>query len=162
MKKLITIIAIALFTLSATAQKVGHVDVQTIMVDLPSYKAASAELERFAQEKKSELDMFYKLYQESEAKFKQDAPSLSDEIKEQRYAELMAKGQNIQAKNGQFEQEVALKEQKLVDPIMASVKAAIAKVAKEGGYIYVFEQSTLMYYAEAESLNAKVIAELAK
>jgi len=162
MKKLITIIAIALFAFSATAQKVGHVDVQGIMVNLPSYKAASDELERFAVEKKSELEMYYKLYQDSEAKFKQDAPSLSNDIKEQRYAELMEKGQNIQAKQGQFEQEVALKEQKLVDPIMASVKAAIAKVAQAGGYTYVFEQSTLMYYADAESLNAKVIAELSK
>ncbi len=162
MKKLITIIAIALFTLNATAQKVGHVDVQAIMVDLPSYKAASDELERFATEKKSELEMYYSLYQKAEEQFKIDAPSLSDEIKEQRYAELMEKGQNIQAKRGAFEQEVALKEQKLVDPIMASVKAAIAKVAKAGGYIYVFEQSTLMYYAEAESLNEKVKAESAK
>lgn len=160
MKKLITIIALAFITVAASAQKVGHVNAQALMLALPDYKAASDELERFAGDKKKELEMYFTAFQSSQKEFEAALPTLTEEIKQQRYEELMEKQQNIQAKQGQFEQEVALKEQKLVEPIMGKVREAISKVAKENGYTYVFDESTLLYFAEAESLDAKVKAAL--
>lgn len=160
MKKLITIIALAFITVAASAQKVGHVNAQALMLALPDYKVASDELERFAGDKKKELEMYFTAFQSSQKEFEAALPTLTEEIKQQRYEELMEKQQNIQAKQGQFEQEVALKEQKLVEPIMGKVREAISKVAKENGYTYVFDESTLLYFADAESLDAKVKAAL--
>ncbi len=160
MKKLITIIALAFVAFAATAQKVGHVNAQALMLALPDYKAASDELERFAGDKKKELEMWFTAFQTAQKEFEEALPTLTEEIKQQRYEELMVKQQNIQAKEGEFQQEIALKEQKLVEPIMKKVREAVAKVAKEGGYSYVFDESTLMYYAESESLDAKVKKEL--
>ena len=160
MKKLITIIALAFITVAASAQKVGHVNAQALMLALPDYKVASDELERFAGDKKKELEMYFTAFQSSRKEFEAALPTLTEEIKQQRYEELMEKQQNIQAKQGQFEQEVALKEQKLVEPIMGKVREAISKVAKENGYTYVFDESTLLYFADAESLDAKVKAAL--
>lgn len=156
MKKFITIIALAFITIAASAQKVGHVNAQALMLALPDYKVASDELERFAGDKKKELEMYFTAFQSSQKEFEAALPTLTEEIKQQRYEELMEKQQNIQAKQGQFEQEVALKEQKLVEPIMGKVREAISKVAKENGYTYVFDESTLLYFSEAESLDAKV------
>ena len=160
MKKVITIIALAFITVAASAQKVGHVNAQALMLALPDYKVASDELERFAGDKKKELEMYFTAFQSSQKEFEAALPTLTEEIKQQRYEELMEKQQNIQAKRGQFEQEVALKEQKLVEPIMGKVREAISKVAKENGYTYVFDESTLLYFADAESLDAKVKAAL--
>ena len=160
MKKLITIIALAFITIAASAQKVGHVNAQALMLALPDYKVASDELERFAGDKKKELDMYFTMFQTAQKEFEAALPTLTEEIKQQRYEELMERQQIIQAKQGGFEQEVALKEQKLVEPIMTKVREAISKVAKENGYTYVFDESTLLYFAEAESLDAKVKAAL--
>lgn len=160
MKKLITIIALAFITVAASAQKVGHVNAQALMLALPDYKVASDELERFAGEKKKELEMYFTMFQTAQKEFEEALPTLTEEIKQQRYEELMARQQVIQGKQGEFEQEVALKEQKLVEPIMTKVREAISKVAKENGYTYVFDESTLLYFADAESLDAKVKAAL--
>ncbi|MCT4582446.1 MAG: OmpH family outer membrane protein [Flavobacteriales bacterium] len=160
MKKIITIIALAFVAFAASAQKVGHVNAQALMLALPDYKIASDELNRFAESKKAELQMWYTAFQTAQKEFEEALPTLTEEIKQQRYEELMEKQQNIQAKDGEFQQEVALKEQKLVEPIMKKVRDAVAKVAKDGGYSYVFDESTLMYFAEAESLDAKVKKEL--
>lgn len=160
MKKLITIIALAFITVGASAQKIGHVNAQSLMLALPDYKVASDELERFAGDKKKELEMYFTAFQNSQKEFEAALPTLTEEIKQQRYEELMEKQQNIQAKEGEFQQEVAAKEQKLVAPIMKKVRDAISKVAKENGYTYVFDQSTLLYFGEAESLDAKVKASL--
>lgn len=160
MKKLITIIALAFVTIAASAQKVGHVNAQDLMLALPDYQVASDELERFAGEKKKELEMYFTAFQNSQKEFEAALPKLTEEIKQQRYEELMEKQQNIQAKQGQFEQEVAMKEQKLVEPIMKKVTNAISKVAKDNGYAYVFDESSLLYFADADSLNAKVKKQL--
>lgn len=160
MKKLITIIALAFITVAASAQKVGHVNAQALMLALPDYKVASDELERFAGEKKKELEMYFTMFQTAQKEFEEALPTLTEEIKQQRYEELMARQQVIQGKQGEFEQEVALKEQKLVEPIMTKVRDAISKVAKDNGYTYVFDESTLLYFADAESLDAKVKAAL--
>ncbi len=158
MKKLMILIASAILSMSAMAQgqKTAHVNIQEIMVALPDYKASSDELERFAAEKKKELEMYYALYQEAEKKFAEDEPSMSDEIKQQRYQELMERQQTIQAKQAQFEQDVATKEQKLIEPIMKKVQDAIATVAKENGYSYVLDETSLLYFAESDDLNDKV------
>ena len=158
MKKLMILIASAILSMSAMGQgqKTAHVNIQEIMVALPDYKASSDELERFAAEKKKELEMYYALYQEAEKKFAEDEPSMSDEIKQQRYQELMERQQTIQAKQAQFEQDVATKEQKLIEPIMKKVQDAIAAVAKENGYSYVLDETSLLYFAESDDLNDKV------
>lgn len=156
MKRIITVIALAFITIAASAQKVGHVNAQALMLALPDYTAASVELERFAGEKKSELDMYFTAFQNSQKEFETALPTLTEEIKKQRENELMEKYQKIQGMQGQFEQEVGVYEQKLVEPIMLKVREAIAKVAKENGYTYVFDESTLLYYAESESLDTKV------
>lgn len=155
MKKLI-IIPLVIFAITTIAQKVGHINTQELMLALPDYKIASDELERFAGDKKKEIDMWITAFQSAQKEFEDALPTLTEEIKQQRYQELMEKQQNIQAKESEFQQEIALKEQKLVEPIMQKVKDAIAKVAKENGYTYVFDESTLMYFAETESLDSKV------
>lgn len=156
MKKLITIIALAVITVAASAQKIAHVNAQALMLALPDYKVASDELERFAGEKKKELDMYFTMYQTAQNEFQAALPTLTEEIKKQRYEELMERQQIIEGKEGEFQQEVALKEQKLVEPIMKKVRDAIAKVAKENGYTYVFDQSTLLYFGDATSIDTKV------
>lgn len=160
MKKLITIISLVFITAAVSAQKVAHVNAQALMLALPDYKTASDELERFAGDKKKELEMWFTAFQTAQKEFEAALPTLTEEIKQQRYEELMVKQQNIQAKEGEFQQEIAVKEQKLVEPIMKKVRDAVAKVAKENGYSYVFDESTLMYFAESESLDGIVKKEL--
>lgn len=156
MKKLITVIALAFLSFATMAQKIGHVNAQAIMVEMTEYKAAETEMARFSAEKEKELQMFYTIFQNAQKEFEKEMPTLTEEIKQQRYQELMQKQQNIEAKQGEYQQEIQTKNQQLLESIMTKVREAIAKVAKENGYTYVFDDSNLLYFGEADSLDASV------
>ena len=47
MKKLFVIAVLALGTISMSAQKLGHINSQEMMVQMKEYKAAETELERY-------------------------------------------------------------------------------------------------------------------
>ena len=52
------------------------------------------------------------------------------------------------------------KELALIEPVESKVSDAIQKVAKEGGYTYVFEKGVLHFYNESNDLLPLVKKEL--
>lgn len=159
MKKLFTIIALAVVTLSASAQKLGHITSQELMIEMTEYKAASTELERYRGELMKELEMLSGLIKEKEDEFTRDAPSLTPEIKESRYNELMASGQMFQQKQAEAEQKYQEKEAMLMQTVLKKIQEVVEKVAKDNGFAYIFDKSNL-HYAGGEDITPLVKKEL--
>ena len=159
MKKGITIVALALATISTSAQKLGHINSQEMMVEMKEYKAAEVELERYQGELMRELEMYAGLIKQDEAKFQEEAPILTPEIKESRYNELMQKGQNFQAKQGEAEKKLQDKEAMLMQTVLKKIQDAIQKVAKENSFTYVFDTSSL-HFAGGEDVTPLLKKEL--
>jgi len=159
MKRIFTIVALAVVTISASAQKLGHINSQELMVEMSEYKAAETELERYQGELMRELEMFASLIKQDEAKFQEDAPNLTPEIKESRYNELMQKGQNFQQKQAEAEQKLQEKEAMLMQTVLKRIQEAVQKVAKENSFIYVFDTSSL-HYAGGEDITPLLKKEL--
>ena len=159
MKKIFTIIALVAITISTSAQKLGHINSQEMMVQMTEYKAAETELERYQGELMRELEMFASLIKEDEARFQEDAPNLTPEIKESRYNELMQKGQNFQIKQGEAEQKLQEKEAMLMQTVLKRIKEGVQKVAKENGFTYVFDTSSL-HFAGGEDITPLLKKEL--
>jgi outer membrane protein len=159
MKKVITIVALALTTISTSAQKLGHINSQEMMVEMKEYKAAEAELERYQGELMRELEMFATLIKQDEAKYIEDEPNLTEEIKASRYQELMQKSQNFQAKQGEAEKKLQDKEAMLMQTVLKKIQEAVQKVAKENSYTYVFDTSSL-HYAGGEDVTPLLKKEL--
>jgi len=159
MKKLFTIVALAVVTISTSAQKLGHINSQELMVQMTEYKAAETELERYQGELMRELEMFASLIKQDEAKYLEDEPNLTEEIKASRYKELMEKGQNFQTKQGEAEQKLQEKEAMLMQTVMKRIQEVVQKVAKENGYTYIFDASTL-HFAGGEDVTPLLKKEL--
>ena len=77
------------------------------MVEMKEYKAAEVELERYQGELMRELEMFATLIKQDEAKYIEDEPNLTEEIKASRYQELMEKSQNFQGKQARGRKKIA-------------------------------------------------------
>ena len=159
MKKLITIVALAIVTMSSSAQKLGHINSQEVMVEMKEYKAAETELERYQGELMRELEMFATLIKQDEAKYIEDEPNLTEEIKASRYQELMEKSQNFQGKQGEAEKKLQDKEAMLMQTVLKRIKEAVQKVANENSYTYVFDTSSL-HYAGGEDITSLLKKEL--
>ena len=159
MKKLIVIAAVALVAISTSAQKLGHINSQEMMVQMKEYKAAETELERYQGELMRELEMFATLIKQDEAKYIEDEPNLTEEIKASRYQELMQKSQNFQAKQGEAEKKLQDKEAMLMQTVLKKIQDAVQKVAKENSYTYVFDTSSL-HFAGGEDITPLLKKEL--
>ena len=159
MKKLIVIVAVALVAISTSAQKLGHINSQEMMVQMKEYKAAETELERYQGVLMRELEMFATLIKQDEAKYIEDEPNLTEEIKASRYQELMQKSQNFQTKQGETEKKLQDKQAMLMQTVLKKIQEAVQKVAKENSYTYVFDTSSL-HFAGGEDITPLLKKEL--
>jgi len=158
MKNTIKSILIALLISSAfnvNAQKLGHVDMQQISLDLPAYSEAEAELQSMTETAQKEIQQYEKLTNEEIEKYKNEMQNLSEDARSRREAFLMERQQNIQKKEYEWQQKIQTTQQQLMSNIQTIVIEASKAVAKEEGYLYVFEKGSLLH-AGGDDITSKV------
>ncbi|MCQ2266303.1 MAG: OmpH family outer membrane protein [Bacteroidaceae bacterium] len=166
MKKIITLAAIAVAALTASAQKFAHYDYATVVQALPEYKTATAELEATGKQYQTDLEEMQKeiqtRYEKYQTEVNDQTPANIRQRKEQEIMDLQQRFQQAQEDNAKAFQEL---QSTKMQPIVAKVSDAVAAVAKEGGYVYVFDKSQSgpnFYINEAisEDVTAKIRTKL--
>jgi outer membrane protein len=159
MKKTISILAVALLTLSINAQKLGHLNSQAIMLELPEYESAKMELESYKMELTKELEMFQKLIMEFAQDYEKIKTDMTPEARQRKEADLMERQQNYEKKAYEAEGKLQQKEQELLQSIMLKVSNAVKAVSEKGKFDYVFDVTSLLY-AGGEDISNQVKTEL--
>ena len=150
------LIACLIFTgLNFNAQKLGHVNSQEIMLELPDYEQARKELESYQSDIMKELEMFQKLIEEFYQDYQQNMEGMSAETRQRKEADLMERQQNLEKKKYEAQTKLQEKEQQLLQQIMVKVNTAVKELAEKEGYTYVYEATTLLY-AGGEDISNKV------
>ena len=102
MKKTIKYVVVAcmLFTgISLNAQKLGHVNSQVIMQELPDYESARKDLESFNNDLTKELEMYQKLIMEFAQDYEQNKNGMSEDTRKRKETDLMERQQNYEKKS---------------------------------------------------------------
>ena len=128
-----------------TAQKIGYVDTEYILGQIPEYKAAQSELDKTSvqwqkevEAKYTEIDKMYKAYQAEQI-------LLTEEMKKKREADIVNKekeAKDIQKQHFGVDGDLFKKRQELVKPIQDKVYNAVKSVAEKGGYSIIFDKSS--------------------
>ena len=160
----ISVLCLALigFSLTAQAQKFGFVNSAALLAEMPQVKQADANLEALQKQlqKKGQgmLEQLQKDYLEIQEKVERGELS---RIEQETEAKKLEERQKEIAK---FEQDmvnqIQTKRNELLKPIMDNVNKAIADVAKENGYQFIFDQQVLLYFDEAQDVSAQVKSKL--
>ena len=155
MKKIFLVAAAAILTLSASAQnlKFAHVNLQELVYLTADYEAAQKTLlasQKEAQDTyQSMVDEFNTKYSE----YQQKASTWTATILETKQAELSRIQQSIQEFQQNIQVELQQQESDLINPIQQKAIETVQKLAKDGGYVYVFEIGSLLYVNEAQSTD---------
>ena len=161
MKKIVkaaSVFVIALGMQQATAQKIGHIQLDSLISIMPETKQAQEvaqgymkDLEKQVTSMQSEFDGKYQDYTANEA-------SYTDLVKKTKMEELQTLNQRIQDFRTQAQQDYQKKSNELSKPIYEKAKKAIDIVAKESGYKYVFDTSTgvVLFHEQGDDLFASV------
>jgi outer membrane protein len=147
MKKfiLITAVSFLLFGNLSFAQKIGYVNSEYILDNIPAYKTAQQQLDQISgqwqkeiEAKYAEIDRLYKSYQAEQI-------LLTEDMKKKREDEILAKEKEVKEFQKQkfgFEGELFKKKQELVKPIQDKVYNAIKKLAEDGSFGFIFDKSS--------------------
>ena len=152
-----------LSTLNSFAQsKFGHVDYGEIMKNMHGIDSAQTVMVNFRNDMQAAAEQMTKEFQEKQADLEKlsSSSNTSQAILKIKQDELMAMYKRIQEFSQATETEIADKQLELLEPFQTKLLAAIKKIAKADSYNYIFDISTLLFYATSDDLTDKVKAEL--
>ena len=154
MKKILLIAIASLVSLSAFAQpKFAHVNLNELvqlMPEMDQARAAMAASNTEAQETyQAMVDEFNTKYQQ----YQQKASSWTTAIRESKEKELTEIQQRIQEFGQSIEQELQQQQQQLMAPTYQKAQETVNTLAKNGGYIYVIDVTSVLYYDPLQSVD---------
>ncbi|MES2514133.1 MAG: OmpH family outer membrane protein [Bacteroidota bacterium] len=152
MKKLaLSIVTVMLMTSVSIAQKIGYIDSDYILSNIPEYKAAQTEMDKLSvdwqkeiEAKYAEIDKLYKIFQA-------ESVLLTDDMKKKRENEIINKEKEVKELQKQrfgVDGELFSKRMELVKPIQDKIYSAVKQVAERGGLAFIFDkagQVSLLY-----------------
>ncbi len=139
--KVAVVAAMALCVTSTYAQKMGRIQVQEVVMSMPETQTMQTNLEAFRQDLAGNLETMQVEFNNKIADYQSNLNTYTDSVRSLKEKEL----QDLQTRMQQFEQtamqEMQAKQNELVAPIIAKAREAIEKVAKDGGYDVVYDES---------------------
>ncbi|MBQ4503797.1 MAG: OmpH family outer membrane protein [Alistipes sp.] len=160
--KLTLVLAMVISSTSVYAQKLARVNFQEIFALMPETKEMQTNLEAFSKELQEQLEAIQVEFNNRYAEFEKAQATMNPTVKQMKQAELNGLQQRYAEFNQIAQQDFAKKQQELAAPIQEKLDAAIAKVAKAGGYAAVFDSMGFVYHDDAQviDLNGAVKKEL--
>ena len=123
---------------SASAQKLGRVDLAAIVPNMPEYTEAVANLETYGKDLQNQLEQIQVEFNQKYADYEKNMNTYNDTVRQMKESEL----QQLQQRFGEFQQiaqqDMQKKEAELMEPIYEKANAAVNTVAKAGGYAVIF------------------------
>lgn len=146
--------------------KIGVVDSEIILSQLPDYKRAQDQLNEIVKKWQDELDSLSMEYQIKIDNYRKQEALMSDEVKMREQQEIMKLEQEIytfrQRKFGQ-QGDFTQKQEELLAPIKQNIIKAIEKVAKEEKVTIVLDKAgevVVLYSDPSYDLTFKVLDQL--
>lgn len=146
------------------AQKVGYINSQELISQLPEIKEANANIETLKKQlQKKGQDMVAALQQKYASLQKdQEQGKLSPVQLEQEAAKLKEEENKIAKFEATSQEKVFTKSQELLSPIQEKINTAIKAVADENGYAYILDagMGMVLYADPASDVSSLVKAKL--
>ena len=131
-------------TAQATPTKIGYINTEDLMTAMPEAVQANADLQDYQTSLQQQGNEYIQELNEKDSQFVKDSSKLSPAAKELRRNDLVQLYQKVQNWNQTMQQMIQQKQQEILAPIRAKALDAIKSVAKENGYGYVLDASTLI------------------
>ena len=139
--------------------KIGYVNPQSILANMPEMRAVQQRLQNFTARKQQELSTLEQEFQTQVAEYQQKVGVISAEAQQQEEARLGQLQQELLQAQEVAEQELAQRRDELVGPLLEQIGSAIEAVAQKQGLSYVLNTTTsscdmIILYA-SEDFRAK-------
>ncbi|HMO34220.1 MAG TPA: OmpH family outer membrane protein [Lacibacter sp.] len=154
MKKvvLLSVVAFAGMFMSATAQKLGHINTTELLIAMPETKKAQEKLQKMQDSLNTSYAELIKEYREKDSLIRADSAKWTPARKEIKFKEFQDLGESLQNYSTAAQQYLQQKEQEMFEPLQRIAREAITAVAKANGYAYVFSEEALLVSPPGDDL----------
>lgn len=154
MKKVILIAAMAFVSVAGFAQtKFAHINFSELIQLCPEADAAREQMAAAQKEASDTYQAMVDEFQSKYSQYQQKASTWTQTIRESKEKELTEIQQRIEEFNQSIQQELSAQQNELMAPIYQKAQEVANKLAKDGGYIYVFDVTTLLYVDSKQSVD---------
>ena len=149
MKKILAIAAMALLTLTASAQKLGRVNFTELYQLAPEADAAREQITAMQNEAQETFNAMLEEYNTKANQYQQKSSTWTAAIRESKEKELMEIQNRVQEFQQSISQELQQKQAELMNPIMEKAQKAVQDLAKAQGILAVFDSGSALYFDES-------------
>lgn len=138
--------------------KIGHVNSQEILSELPERADAEKQAQNLRESLEKRINAMVAEYQNKGQAYQNLPASATQTERESLQNELIAMEQNIQNAENSARNEIAQKEQELIQPMLEKVQNAINDVAKENEFSYILDTSVgvVVFFEGGEDIGPLV------
>ena len=157
-----SILLISFTTNNAQAQKIAHIDLDSLISIMPDYKKAQEDVQEYAKQLEQQITAMQTELQTKYAEYQAKSKDMAEIVRMSKEKELNDLNQRIQDFQQQAQMDYQKKSADVIKPINDKAKKAIEQVAKENSYKYVLDTSAgIVLYSEAsDDVLALVIKKL--
>lgn len=143
MKNFKNLLLIAVFTLGlsgvANAQKVGHIDFEKLVAEMPQTKALKSDIEKLGKTYQDEIEGMGKKLEAKVQKFRAESATQTQETNDKRALEVQQDQARYEQARQAAYQEMQKKQNDDLGPIVEKAQKAIEEVAAAKGILYIMD-----------------------
>ncbi|MEN8775652.1 MAG: OmpH family outer membrane protein [Polaribacter sp.] len=148
MKNFRTLLLIAVFTLGfagmSNAQKIGHINYQRVIDNMPETRALTANLEKIGKTYQGEIEGMKKKLEAKYQKYTAEQATQTEETNKKRAEEVQLDKVKLDQAQQAAYQEMQGKQNEGLEPIVKKAEKAIQDTAADKGILYVFDEKSLI------------------
>lgn len=154
MKKILLVAVMALVSFGAFAQpKFAHVRFQELWQLAPEADDARAKMATSSKEAQETYQAMVDEFNSKYQAYQSQASTMSQATRQLKEKELTEIQQRIQEFQQTITAELEQQQQVLFQPILEKAQGLVKSIAKNHGCIYVFDESSLLYIDDAQSVD---------
>ncbi|WP_417888684.1 OmpH family outer membrane protein [Xanthomarina gelatinilytica] len=171
LKVLFLLIIVSTIGISAHAQRgvrIGYIDTEYILQNVPEYQEASAQLESKVQKWKTEIETQLNEIEQKRKDLSNEKALLTKELIEEREEDIAFEEKEIldyQQKRFGPNGDLMIQKKQLIQPIQDQIFAAVQDMAEKRKYDFVFDKSAdvvMLYSAERFDFSDEVIRSISR
>jgi outer membrane protein len=155
-------VAIVVSSYSASAQKVAHINLDSLITLMPESKTAQQAVQEYAKQLEQQVTAMQSELQTKYEAYQAGSKDMAELVRAAKEKELNDLNQRITDFQQQAQADYQKKSAELSKPVYEKAKKSIDQVAKDNGYKYVLDTSTgLVLYSEpSDDIISLVIKKL--
>ena len=159
MKKIVLVAVAILAGFGLQAQpKFAHVNFSELVQLMPEADQARATMAASSKEAQETLQAMQEEINNKYTQYEQKVSTWSPAIRESKEKELTDLNRRAQEFYQNIQQELQQQQEQLMAPIYQKAQEAVSNLAKEGGFVYVFDRQSILFIDDTQSTDLTPVA----